>query len=82
MTREVALGYQKPARLAYDCSCHLTPPCGYCERWCEDCEGTGELRFTPETALLVVVNGKTRLHLVRPIYCGTCEGLGYLEEDD
>lgn len=29
--------------LAYDCTCHMSPPCSNCENWCENCEGTGKI---------------------------------------
>lgn len=29
--------------LAYECSCHLNPPCGNCENMCPSCEGTGKI---------------------------------------
>jgi len=31
--------------LAYECSCHTTPPCRNCEQWCEACEGSGKVRM-------------------------------------
>ena len=63
---------------AYDCYCHTNPPCGYCEYWCESCEGTGKI--------IVMVNSKGEKDYVDGKMtqawdvCQNCEGLGYKEE--
>lgn len=62
--------------LAYECSCHINPPCYNCEQSCEDCEGTGKINVRRNSAGKIDYVDGTRTS--ETVECDRCHGAGML----
>jgi DnaJ-class molecular chaperone len=79
--------------LAYECKCHISPPCYYCEKMCGDCDGSGEAIEPKPFKGIVDKDLSDRVFLGeieedqaityqkrRNAECETCQGEGYIDD--